>query len=79
MSPLQVRERYVAASDLTTEQREAVGQIERYEKRPSYSFPAGQLAALVYERTLPISMLSTFYYQGCLYALSKGLKARLAP
>jgi hypothetical protein len=78
-SAVQVRERYIGASDLTADQREAARRIERYERKPSFSFPAGQLAAFVYEKTLPKSILSPFNYQGCLYALSKGLKARLAP
>jgi hypothetical protein len=79
MSAVQVRERYIGASDLTADQREAATQIKRYERNPSFSFPAGQLAAFVYEKTLPKSILSTFNYQGCLYALAKGLKASLAP
>lgn len=77
-SPVEVRERYLAASRLTSSQRKLVTRIERYERRPTYSFPAGQLGATVYEKSLPKSTLSTFGYQGCLYALARELEARLA-
>jgi hypothetical protein len=74
---VEVRDTYLASSKLTDDQHDAVARIGNYERHPSFSFPAGQLAALVYERTIPKSAVSTYAYQGCVYALAQGLEERL--
>lgn len=78
-TPLEVSEEFLSKSELSNEQREAVKMIGHYEKHPSYSFPAGQIAAGVYENTLPEPGVAVYGYQGCVYALAQGLEARLAP
>jgi hypothetical protein len=78
-TPLEAREEFLPRSDLSGFQREQVERIPDYEKSPSYSFPAGQLAASVYEKTLPPTEVAPYGFQGCVYALSRVLKARLAP
>jgi hypothetical protein len=79
--PIEIREEFIDESDLLPDQAEAVAELGKYEKRyeEDASFVAGQLAALVYERTLPEDELAMFGYQGCVYALSQVLKRRLAP
>jgi hypothetical protein len=80
-TPLEVREEFVDESNLLEAQAEAVAELPKYEKQEAMneSFPAGQLAALVYERSLPEDKLAQFGYQGCVHSLAKGLEQRLAP
>jgi hypothetical protein len=76
-TPLEVREEFIGESDLNEDQQEVVEELERYEKHPSPSYPAGQLGALVYEKTLPETTAS-FGFQGCVYSLSLRVKRELA-
>jgi hypothetical protein len=78
-TPAQVAAAFIESSDLSEDQEEAVSELEDFEANPSPSFPAGQVAALVYERSLPEDELASYGYQGCVYARSLGLKAQLAP
>jgi hypothetical protein len=77
-TPLQIREELIAESDLTPDQAKTVEQLPRYERTPTANFVAGQLGALVYERTLPEDEVATYGFQGCIYALSLKLKRELA-
>jgi hypothetical protein len=76
-TPIEVREEFIAESELNEDQEEVVAELERYEKNPSPSYPAGQLGALVYEMTLP-EATANYGFQGCVYALSLGVKRELA-
>jgi hypothetical protein len=75
-TPSKVKRQFIAESDLSADQRQALEQIDRAEGRPSGDFAAGQLAALVYEGTLE-GELAEYGYQGCVYALARGLERRL--
>ncbi len=75
-TPLEVREEFIGESDLNEAQEEVVNELERYEKHPSPSYPAGQLGALVYEKTLP-EETADYGFQGCVYSLSLGVKREL--
>jgi hypothetical protein len=79
--PIEVREEFIGESDLLEDQAKMVAEMQKYEGRyrEDSSFVAGQLAALVYERTLPKNELATFGYQGCVYSLAKVVERRLAP
>jgi hypothetical protein len=77
-TPLEIREEFIAESDLSGDQAEAVSELERYERNPSSSYPAGQLGALVYQMTLDDEALSSYGFRGCVYALSLGVKRELA-
>jgi hypothetical protein len=81
-SPVQVKERFIAAarSNLSPEERKRIAQIDRFEGNVARdpSFTAGQLAADVYEATLP-SPIAIYGYQGCIYSLAVQLERRLAP
>jgi hypothetical protein len=79
-TPLEVREAYVEESDLLADQAKMVGELEKYEgtSKQTASFVAGQLGALVYERTLPEG-IARYGYQGCVYSLARGLEHSLAP
>jgi hypothetical protein len=79
--PIEIREEFIAESDLLPDQAEIVAELGKYEERyrSDPSFVAGQLAALVYERTLPEDELAMYGYQGCVYSLAKVLEQRLAP
>jgi len=77
-TPLQVREEFIADSDLGDDQAKVVAQLRKYEKDPSANFVAGQLGALVYEGSLP-EKIARYGYQGCVYSLAQVLKRRLAP
>jgi hypothetical protein len=81
MTPLEVREAFIGESNLLEPQAEMVAELPKFEKQEAEngSFPAGQLAALVYERSLPEDKLAQFGYQGCVYSLAKGAERRLAP
>jgi len=81
-APLQVKQELfaVAKSNLVPEQVKLIARIESFEKSSAKdpSFTAGQLAADVYEATLP-KATGQYGYQGCIYALVRGLEHRLAP
>ncbi len=57
-----------------------IAAIGTYEKHSSkeYSFTAGQLGADAYQATLP-KALGQYGYEGCVYALARGLEGRLGP
>lgn len=75
--PIEVREEFLLESSLLDEQRKAVEtRLEEAERHPSGNFVAGQLAALVYEGTLP-DKIGLYGYAGCVYALSQVYKRQL--
>lgn len=80
-SPVEVKEEFFveASSRLNADQEKMINEIGSYEKRSRTepSFTAGQLAAGTYEATLP-EAVAIYGYQGCVYALAKGLKHELA-
>jgi hypothetical protein len=76
-TPLEIREQYIGESELNEAQEEVVNELEHYEKHPSPSYPAGQLGALVYEKTLP-EETANYGFQGCVYSLSLRVKRELA-
>lgn len=78
-TPTEIREQFISESDLTEDQEEALSELPRFEANPSPSFPAGQIAALVYQQTLPEEVLASYGFQGCVYQLSLGVKQELAP
>lgn len=82
LSPLEVKARFYAKAEkrLLPAQKKMVGQLERFAKNAKNegSFPAGQIAALVYEQSLPSEKTARFGYQGCVYALARGLERQLA-
>ena len=75
-TPVEIREEFIGESNLNEEQEKVVNELERYEKNPSPSYPAGQLGALVYEMTLP-ETTANFGFQGCVYSLSLGVRDEL--
>jgi hypothetical protein len=77
-TPLEIKREFIAESDLTPDQREAVSQLARYDE-PTANFPAGQLAALVYQGTLGEEPLATEGYRGCVFVLAQRVKRQLAP
>jgi hypothetical protein len=79
-TPAQVRDEFIgAASGLDEGQEAMLGELGRFEKqsRTSPDFVAGQLAAGVYEATLPEEE-ARFGYQGCVYELALQLRKELA-
>ncbi len=81
-SPVQVKEEFYAAAKrkLSSEQTKMVDRIDSYENHSptDASFTSGQLGADVYEATLPAA-IGQYGYEGCVYALARGLEGRLAP
>jgi hypothetical protein len=81
-TPAQVKEEFYAAAKpkLAPEQTKMIARIASFESHSptDASFTAGQLAADVYEATLP-EALGGYGYQGCVYSLARGLERRLAP
>lgn len=75
-TPVAVKRKFIAESKLSSDQRQALAQIDRAEAQPSGDFAAGQLAALVYQGTLE-GELAEYGYQGCVYALARGLERRM--
>jgi hypothetical protein len=75
-TPLEVREEFIGESELNEAQEKVVNELERYEKNPSPSYPAGQLGALVYEKTLP-EATANYGFQGCVYSLSLRVRREL--
>ncbi len=82
-TPTEVLNQFVSAAEaktkFTTAQRKMLGEIAHYEKQATHSsdFAAGQLAAGVYERSLP-QLQGLPGYQGCVYQLSLQLRRELA-
>lgn len=76
-TPTEVKDEFIAQSDLSSAQRQALGQIERAEAHPSGDFATGQLAALVYQQTLGEGSAAGYGYRGCVYALARGLEREL--
>jgi hypothetical protein len=76
-TPLEVREEFIAEADLSEDQERAVSELEKFERNPSPSFPAGQVAALVYQSTVSDELLAGYGFQGCVYSLSLGVKQQL--
>lgn len=78
-TPLQVREEFIeSAQGLSDEQETMIGELPKYEKQAvTLNFVAGQLAAGVYEATLPEEKAAAGY-QGCVYELALQLRRELA-
>ena len=82
-TPEEVRDEYMAAGEaeagLEEGQKEMLEEIDRFEKQGRYSpsFAAGQLAAGVYEATLP-ELQRNAGYRGCVYELAVQLRHELA-
>jgi hypothetical protein len=81
-TPTQVKEEFYAAAKrkLAPEQTKMIGRLAGFENHSptDVSFTAGQLAADVYEATLPAGV-GQYGYEGCVYSLAQGLERRLAP
>jgi hypothetical protein len=81
-TPTQVKEEFYAAAKpkLAAEQTKMIDRIANFENNSptDASFTAGQLAADVYEATLPAAV-GQYGYEGCVYSLARGLERRLAP
>jgi hypothetical protein len=82
-TPTQVGDEFMAAAKesgtMNEGQEEMLGELSHFEKqaRTSPDFAAGQLAAGVYEATLP-ERLARSGYQGCVYELALQLRRELA-
>jgi hypothetical protein len=77
-TPLQVREEFIgAAQGLSEGQKAMIGELPKFENQVSSNFAAGQLAAGVYEATLPEKKMMAGY-QGCVYELALQLRRELA-
>jgi hypothetical protein len=82
-TPAQVRDEFMAEAKasglLNPGQIKMISQLDHFEKQATNSpdFVAGQLAAGVYEATLPED-LRTSGYQGCVYELARQLERELA-
>jgi hypothetical protein len=81
-TPTELKKQFYAAAkrNFSPEQVKMIDRIASFESRASTdaSFTAGQLAADVYQATLPAEV-SEYGYEGCVYALAQGLEKRLAP
>jgi hypothetical protein len=81
-TPTQVRDEFMAAAkesgELNEGQEQMLHELPHFEKqaRTSPDFAAGQLAAGVYEATLPERMARSGY-QGCVYELALQLRREL--
>jgi hypothetical protein len=79
-TPLQVREEFIdSAAGLSADQKKMIGELPKFESQSATSpdFAAGQLAAGVYEATLPEKEMVAGY-QGCVYELALQLRRELA-
>ena len=80
-TPAQVAGKYMpqarAADAVSPEQEELVDQLGSYESNPTSDFAAGQIAAGIYEATLP-ELQQRSGYQGCVYELALQLRQELA-
>jgi hypothetical protein len=81
LTPTEAKNRFYskAAGDLLPDQRRMVGQLESFARQEAVdaSFVAGQLAALVYEKSLAAEKLARYGYQGCIYQLARGFEQKL--
>jgi hypothetical protein len=81
-TPVQVKEEFFAAARhrLSAEQMKLIDRIASYESHSptDASFTSGQLGADVYEASLPTA-IGQYGYEGCVYALARGLERRLRP
>lgn len=81
-TPVQVKEEFIAeakaSGTLNPGQEKMVARISKYQSEAAHSpdFVAGQLAAGVYEATLPESVRIAGY-QGCVYELARQLEKEL--
>ncbi len=82
-TPTEVRDEFLsdaeAAGGFSEGQKEMIGEIGKFEEQASHSpnFAAGQLAAGVYEATLPEEQMNAGY-RGCVYELALQLRRELA-
>jgi hypothetical protein len=79
-TPLQVREEFIdSAAGLSADQKKMIAELPKFEAQSGTSpdFAAGQLAAGVYEATLPEKEMVAGY-QGCVYELALQLRRELA-
>jgi hypothetical protein len=79
-TPMQVREEFIdSAAGLSADQKKMIGELPKFEAQSGTSpdFAAGQLAAGVYEATLPEKEMVAGY-QGCVYELALQLRRELA-
>lgn len=82
-TPVQVRDQFLAEAEaggsLNSGQKKMISNLAHYEKQAAGSsdFVAGQLAAGVYEATLP-EQVRIFGYQGCVYELAQQLQKEIA-
>jgi hypothetical protein len=85
-TPRQAREAFYSEAteegtlEPNSEEGKMIARLPAYEKNAHEdpSFVAGQLAADTYQATLP-EEIAQFGYQGCAYALARGLERELAP
>jgi hypothetical protein len=81
LTPTQAKNRFYskAADDLLPDQKKMVGELENLAGNAAgdASFVAGQLAALVYEKSLAEEKLARYGYQGCIYQLARGFEQKL--
>jgi hypothetical protein len=81
-TPIQVREEFIseakASGLLNPGQTKMISEIAHFEKQAAHSpdFAAGQLAAGVYQATLP-EQLRIAGYQGCVYELAQQLEKEI--
>jgi hypothetical protein len=79
MTPSQVIDQYLpqtGSEDFSKSQEELIETIGKYEQDPTADFAAGQIAAGVYEATLP-ELQGRSGYQGCVYELAQQLRTEL--
>jgi hypothetical protein len=82
-TPTQVRDEFLAeakaSGTLNPGQEKMIAEVDHFESQAARSpdFVAGQLAAGVYEATLP-EKLRTAGYQGCIYELARQLEKEIA-
>ncbi len=82
-TPTEVRDEFLAdaeaAGGFSEGQKEMIGEIGKFEEQASHSpnFAAGQLAAGVYEATLPEEQMNAGF-RGCIYELALQLRRELA-
>jgi hypothetical protein len=82
-TPIEVREEFISAAEssgvMGEGQEKMIAELDKFEKqsRHSVNFAAGQLAAGVYEATLP-EKLRNAGYRGCVYELALQLRREIA-
>ncbi len=77
-TPMEVWEEFKSQSKLDPDQEELVAELPKYEEEASKdsSYVAGQLAAVVYEMTLPKDIAQAGF-QGCVFVLARGLEREI--